>query len=363
MAERQYSQMEKNMLFAQLTRQNQQKEPSFAVTESNIYRFTLPQTRYTSKIMLHFYGTFDVTHASATTWTPVRHAPYALLSNITVDMNNGFAPYKTSGIGAYLNNLARPTNYPFRNVETTTANRAMTKISPATGSAGSGGVTNYISFVVELPLTINDRDPIGLVMTQNSETHVTVEINMGTILGLFATTTGYSISNISIACTPMIESYTIPINPISANPDEPLVDLQTIKLVQEQVFTISATGEYTIKLPIGTTYRRVFLDFYSGNTALTDAQVTNFMLSLNQADTPYNITGRQLQALNEIQLGYTLPAGVFLFDFSYLGFVNYGGSRDYIDTQNLNEFWIKAQTSATGTVRTVYESLVRLAAA
>jgi hypothetical protein len=361
MAERQYSQTEKNMIFAQLTRQNIQREPQFTIEESKTYRFSLPQTRYTSGIKLLITGTFDVTHSSATTWTPARFAPYNLVSNIKVDLNNGFAPYSVSGVGAYINSLARPNNTPFLTNETTATNRGLSKIAPATGSASSSGATNTIQLVYDLPLVINERDPIGLIMTQDSETHVTVEFSMGTILDMFSSATGYSIDNISLICQPVIESYTIPVNPIASNPNTPLVDLNTVKLVQEQTFTVSATGEYIVRLPIGTTYRRVFLDLSSSGTALTDANVSSIQVKLNQADVPYSFTGQQLSTINELQLGNPLPLGLFMFDFTYLGFVNYGGSRDYIDTDGLNEFWIVLTLGATGTIKTVYESLVRLA--
>jgi hypothetical protein len=58
--------------------------------------------------------------------------------------------------------------------------------------------------------------------------------------------------------------------------------------------------------------------------------------------------------------GANIPTGTFVFDFTDQGFMNYGGSRDYINTNGLNEFWIKCQMGATGTVRAIYETMTKL---
>ena len=55
------------------------------------------------------------------------------------------------------------------------------------------------------------------------------------------------------------------------------------------------------------------------------------------------------------------PKGVYIFDFSSGGNItNYGGTRDYIDTEKLTEFWIRTTTTTTGSVKVVSECLARL---
>lgn len=359
-----YSQAQKNMIWASLTKKHIQKLPSVAIDESNTYSFDIPKSRYLSKVGVLIEGTFKLIHASETTATLKRFAPYEWLTGIKVDINNGFSPFKTNGKGLYLFNLLNPNTYNMKSVISNdlTPSRTTEVCSvAATSSASSSGVTNTLKMYLELPLTINDRDPVGMINTQDQSTNVNVTMDFGNLVSsLLGTTTGFTSGTHSFTCTPFVESFTIPANPISQNPLEPLLDLQTLKLVQSESKTVSATGEETLKLPIGTTYRRIIFDIHSSNTGLTDAQVTNFMIAQNQADKPLNITGKQLQAINQNNYGWVLPDGIWVFDFTYQGSPNYGGSRDYIDTQNLNEFWAMIQMGTTGTINYHYESLVRL---
>ena len=65
--------------------------------------------------------------------------------------------------------------------------------------------------------------------------------------------------------------------------------------------------------------------------------------------------------LNFTEEYFELPKGVYIFDFSSGGNItNYGGTRDYIDTEKLTEFWIRTTTTTTGSVKVVSECLARL---
>jgi hypothetical protein len=52
-----------------------------------------------------------------------------------------------------------------------------------------------------------------------------------------------------------------------------------------------------------------------------------------------------------------LDAGAWILDFANMGAT---GSRDYIDTERLTEFWIKFTSDTAGSVRVFYETLSRL---
>jgi hypothetical protein len=359
-----YSETELENEFRNKTFKNLQKEPTITLTEDSTFRFSLPNTRYTSRVYLLVRGTFDLTHASATDWNAVRHreAPWNLIKKIKLDLNNGFAPFTVSAYGNYLINLCNPQNDHLRFDTTDSAtNRAAVVL---TDVAASGGDSNTFQMLIELPLQINKRDFKGLINTQDPNLQVTVEIETGNAEDMFTSTTGYTVGTPSWTCTPFIESFTVPANTLT-DPTTPLIDLTTIKTVMEQTWTISASGEFIVKLPIGQWYRRVILDFHSSGTALTAAQITNFIMALNQADQPLNLSSYQLAALNHQQIGETaeFPEGSYLFDFTDQGFLNYGGSRDYINTNGLNEFWIKCQLGTTGTVRAYYETLTKLPSA
>lgn len=340
---RQLSPADKAMLFAQATRQNLQPIPAAAYSDSGSVSFTIPKARLLSRAYVRIYGTFKVAHASITALTKARLAPYNLVKQARVQINNGFNPYQISGRGGYIYNrliagAEFDTNFTL-------------------GSTASvGGTTNTIDMVLDLSTILNDRDPVGLVMAQNQETVVTVTLDFNTIAGMY-TDSATTISAVAINVTPTVESFSIPAA-IEAIPD-----LSVLKLVAEQNFNIPSTGApFVVKLPVGLTYRKLIMNFETAaGVGMTDDEIGNISLIFNQADTPYTIHPGLLRIINARQFGGRLPAGVVAFDLSYQGMANMGGARDYIDTERLTEFWVQANPGVVGNLQIVSESLARLA--
>lgn len=336
-------------LFGQMTRQNWQMLPAIAGAESSTVTFNIPKVRLTSRIRVMFEATVTVTHASATTYTAGAMSPFTFIRKANIDMNNGFAPFNVTGGQLYLYSLMRD-------------NAAI--LTPATSGRGkvvqgltasSGGTANTVRFVFDLPLTLNDRDPVGLVLSQNQETTITVSLDIDTVAHLFSSTSGYTIVASSIVLTPMVETFSIPAT------QDAFPDISVLKLVQAAKQTVSGSGLQTFKFPVGTTYRKFAFYLEDSSGGVTDASITSDIeLIFNQADRPYKINPKILAAINHEQFGTTLPAGVFAFDFSYQGLSNYGGARDYIDTERLTEMWLNVNAAAAGTLTVVYETLSRL---
>jgi hypothetical protein len=121
-----------------------------------------------------------------------------------------------------------------------------------------------------------------------------------------------------------------------------------------------------VKLSTGLTYRKflIYIAKDSKFTPFEHEKLDKFSLVLNQADTPYNISADYLAYENRISYGGKLPKGCYAFDFSNNGIANFGGSRDYIDTERLTEFWLKVNfKELEGTNTNVYiiaEKLARL---
>lgn len=355
-----YSQTMKNAIFSKGARKHIHTLSAKSVGESSNVQWEIPKSRYLQSILLLIEGTFIVTHATETTWSPKRLSPYRWLTSVSLNINNGFSPFKISGEGAYIMNLVNPRNTAWSTIATSASTRGMNILTGTADTSGNGGSSNTIKFMLELPLTINDRDYVGVINAADPTTNIVLEIDSGTILSLFATTTGFTISSVSITATPYVISMSIPDNPISKNPREHLLDLSMIKLVHGQSKTIGTIGEDINNLPRGTIYRKFFVDLHSSDTPLTDAQMTRFKFSLNQADSIVDMTGKQLQSYNQKQFGYSLPAGIWGFDFSYQGNPNYGGQRDLIDSDSLNEFWAQLTFGTTATYNYYYECLARM---
>lgn len=345
--------------FAQMTRQHQQMRPALAGAENSTVSFNLDKVRLSSKILLLIEGTLNVQHAANNTFTPSAFAPFDFIRNIQVEINNGFKPFTVSGREAYWYNLVQPFSSVVRPTVAAAASlpvRNRNFIGNSADVAGNGGADNPFKMLVELPLTLNERDPIGLILTQNEETVVSVGINFGQASDLLAPAqAGYTMAVSNLTVTPMVESFSIP--PVK----EAFPDISILKLVHSTRQTVTGAGPVSLRLPVGLTYRKLLVYIEDANGGIADNTFSgNFQLIQNGADYPYQVSPKVLAALNEQQYGQALPTGLYCFDFSYQGIANYSGARDYVDTERLTEFWFNFQAPAAGTVTAVYELLSRL---
>lgn len=335
--------------FAQMTRQNYQMIPAIAGAESSTVAFQLPKVRLTSRVRFMFEATLKVTHSSATSYTAPDVGPFAVIRGVSVNLNNGFSPFKVSGKQLYMYSLLRDN----ASILTPTTSGRGKVVQGLTAS--SSGANNTIRFIADLPLTLNDRDPVSLILTQNQETTVDVSIDIGAASSLLASTSGYTAVLSNIIITPMVESFSIPAV------KEAFPDLSVLKLVQGATASIPGSGIFTYKFPVGMTYRKIVFLVEDSSGGVDDADLTgDIELLLNQADRPYKINPKILAAINQEQFGVTLPAGMYAFDWSYQGIANYGGTRDYIDTERLTEFWLQFNPAAAGNLTVVYEVLSRV---
>ena len=168
--------------------------------------------------------------------------------------------------------------------------------------------------------------------------------------------TGFTVELKNVEVSVCCETFSIPSN-TNAYPD-----LSVIKLVNGRTDALASAGQQVVKMSTGTIYRKIILYFEKADgTPMTNEEIGNIEIVFNQADVNYNISPDMLRAINTKELGFELPAGVYIFDFSSGGNItNYGGTRDYIDTEKLTEFWIRTTTTKTGSVKVVSECLARL---
>lgn len=349
---RKLSPAERIMFFTNATRQNLKRRPSITVAPGATAEFEVPKVRLSAGIQVLVEATLTATHASGTAVTPATFAPYSLVNMVKVEANNGFDPWKLTGIGLYLANLLE---YNATHVVSTVSGRGRTVMGL---TSSSGGTANVVRFLMDLPLTLNQRDPIGLLMTQNQQTTVNVSIEFGLVATIAPAASGFTFALGNITVTPLVESFAIP--PVA----EAIPDLSILKLVREGNENLTANTEKVIKFPVGQTYRKIILLLDDGATppvGLTDAQVTSdFAMLFNQSDNPYQIPARILAARNHRSYGIALPQGVWSIDLTDQGFPNFGGNRDYIDTERLSEFWVSFTPSVAGRVKYIYETLSRL---
>lgn len=248
------------------------------------------------------------------------------IRRLSLDLNNGFAPFVVSGAELQM----------YNHIDLNAGN-----FDAWATKEDETGVDTYNFY---MPCTTNPRDPIGLILLQNDQTNVTLNIDFGV---------GATKAEVKV----MTETFSIPAD-VNAYPD-----LSVLKLVNGRSDSLPAIGQQRIQLTTGTIYRKIafkLVDESGAAMKLSDLN-GNIQLVFNQADINYSIDPEMLKLWNEKQLGCELPEGVFVFDFSNSGGLpNLGGTRDYIDSANLTEFWLEFNTSKKGKCVIVTETLARL---
>jgi len=352
----QISPVQRAQLFAQSTRQKWQMLPAISGTPGNVVSFSLPKVGLLSKIRLLMEGTVNAVHASSETFDAAPFAPFSLIKNIRIESNLGYTFFNLSGRDLYFYNLLRE---QAESVTPVTANAATSRAKNVLGlvadAAADGGADNVCRISAELPITLNERDPIGIILLANEETVITVTIEFNELSSLAADATGFTFTTTGISISPMVETFSIPAIA------QAFPDISILKQVQSKRKNVPGAGPFTMELPTGLIYRKLLLYVEDSSGGVADGGITGDLeLILNQADIPYRVKPRVLSAINSDQYGLTLPDGLFVFDFSYQGLSNYGGARDYIDTERLTEFWFRFQAAGAGEVTAIYELLSRL---
>jgi len=338
--------------FARETRQHMQPITSKAATENSSIVFDLPKTRMLSKTYLMVEANVNVKHATQTTFVPAEYAPYTLLRRVRFEANNGFAPITLSGKELFMYSLA---NMDARVLDVDNAeNSRAINVMPL--KASTAGTVNKIKFLIKLPNSLNDRDAVGLIVLQNPESVAQIEVEMNDGKSLFKDATGYTITVDNITVTPLVETFSIPLNP-NARPD-----ISVLKLIGSTSFPQVGAGEIVCKLQTGIMYRKLIFSVEDANGGVADDFLTSDIeVVFNQADTPYRINPKILAGINHEQFKRPLPKGLYMLDLTaFQGMANFGGSRDYIDSSKLTEFWLRFKVAGACTVRVVHEQLSKL---
>lgn len=344
--------------FAKCTRQNMHSmSKQTAQGGGSTLQFILPKNRLLSKILLSFDIKCKMKHESKTDFNGLdKLMPFKLVRRISMNLNNGFEPYVIAGDElAMLNMISRQNaKYILDDVNNNTSNDGygcwLNK------SISAVGAENNIKFNLEMPITLNDRDPVSMIMLQNEQTVVTITIDMANGSEIFPANSGFSCELVETKCDLMTETFSIPAN------TDAFPDVSVLKITHSRNDSFVGAGQHILKLSTGTIYRRMIMRFMDENgNPLNDDDITSpIELVFNQADVNYSVMPSMLRAINTTYYGYTLPTGIYVFDFAYQGTVNLGGTRDYVDTERLTEFWLRFTSNKTCRVQLVTETISRL---
>lgn len=342
--------------FAKATRQNHQQLPAQMVTTGNTtMEFTLPKARLLSKLWLDVEAQVTVEGTINTDYLNL----HRLIRRITLDLNNGFSPVLASAEDIATMNALTYTGWnQFDSVVAPSVNEyEFRKHSSHMYAVDSNdGKTFTFNFFLPIPVCIDEKNLLGMILLQSPETVVNLSLDIGNGMEIFTNeeVTSAKVDYVKAKC--MVETFSIPSQKIA------FPELSVLKLVNSRTDAFPGAGQNIVKLATGTIYRRLVLRFEDADGKPMNANDFNGNIELifNQSDTTYSVDPAMLRKMNLEHYGYSLPDGVYAFDFAYNGVPALGGVRDYIDTALLNEFWCRFNTTTGGKVHIISENIARL---
>lgn len=347
-------------MFIDATRQNITELPKQSYASGGRLYYTLPKVGLLSRLFITLSGTMTTTLGTGTAALSERTV-FNIFKRIRLVANSGSSIFDVSGYGTYLINTIGRKN------SLLTTSPIDTGVGALVYAGGVEAGANTWKAVLEIPIAINERDPIGLVLLQNNATQLVLEVDLNSE---YATTdiaapikvTGNATAAFvgDIGCT--MEYFTIPRNA----DDYPA--LNVIHQWLEQSDAISAAGAFNKSLLRGNTYMRL-MHYATIGGALNSAAIEKLRILYNQSEVPYTINQITQLALQRQRYGRDLPKGTFVHDW-YMsnGLVGLGNSRDFINSANVTEFQTEVNiasgtsvTAGTSFINTISEQLIKIA--
>jgi len=288
----------------------------------------LPKTGLLASIHLAIRGSI-----AGTLTVPNALGMASVLTRVRVTLNSGIDLFNVSGAG-YQYGLREMLGSEY--------------IDPHGQSTARSAVTaTAFNLDMVIPISINDRDPLGLIMLQNEQTLVTLyaDWNADTNVATGAT--------ITATIQPYLELFTVPVDPQDYPP------LNIVHQVLEDQQQVTGTGDYTYNWPRGNTYVQIFHGLGIGAAGADN--FSRYQLRVNQSDYLQNTDVPYHDLEFREKRGRARPAGGIYIDLlATSGLGNFGLTRDVFNSALVTDLASVITATATGTLYTVRRQLVVL---
>ena len=198
-----------------------------------------------------------------------------------------------------------------------------------------------------IPVRLNLRDPVGLVMLQSEQTTVTLVVDFA------SDSTVATGATVTAVVTPLLELFTVPADTADWPP------LNVLHQVIGDSQSVTGGADVTYEPPRGNTYVQLAHGFGIG-AAGTD-QWSRFIVRVNQSDTIADLTPEFADMLHLFYRGRTRPAGGIYVDYiGSSGLGTYGLARDLFNSALTTDYAHVITPTTSGTLYSMRRQLVPL---
>lgn len=295
---------------------------------SNTQSFQIPRVGYIGHVFLAIRGT-----VTGTLTNPNALGFASIIRNVNVQVNSGLQLFNISGPGYH---------YLLRDFVDVGQD-----INPQS-NARSAVTAAAFNLDMIIPLMLNQRDPIGLILAQSESTLLTVNITWesDSVVATGAT--------VNATVTPYVEFFTVP-STMAAQPPR-----NTVHQILEDQITGVVAGPYPYVLPRGGLYLQLLLGYGFGVAGADNAS----QVQIRAAQSDY-IQSTDMPYLDMVTaftgIARQRRAGTYPLDFAgTTGLGVYDLMRDTIDTSRLTDMAAVIQAVAGGTLYAVRRQLLRI---
>jgi hypothetical protein len=200
-----------------------------------------------------------------------------------------------------------------------------------------------------LPLCVNMRDPVGLIMLQNEQTIITLNIDWEADTAVTSTGT-FS----SFQAVPYLVLFTVPTNPAS------WPKLNRVHQILEDSQSVAGAGEQTYVWQRGNVYLQVAHGLGLSAASPADA-FSRFKVRVNQSDYLVDVGTDFLDMEARVLRGRAREAGTIPYDLlGTSGLGNFGLARDMFNSSLVTDLASIITATGASTLYTVRRQLLTL---
>jgi hypothetical protein len=330
----------KKMSFITATRQSVQKVATLPFESGQRKSKDLPRVGLLANLYLRVKGTLTVTPNTGTATLKTKNygKPYGLIERLQLTANSGTDIVNVSGLGLYLRNLIADDS----KMDVLAANMPEAVSGNPVFQFGTASGANDVQFTLKVPVVINERDPVGLILLQNGETLMDLGLTWANPSNLFTLTGNAEIAFTGNAHVTM-EYFEVPLNA------EDYPDLSIAHTILEDSISVDGVGDLNYVIPRGNIYQRVIHRLLLNDVPAGFEDVERMTLRYNQSNHPYVIDGLDQLALQRDRYKRDLAKGVYVWDWAFQGQAGFGGNRDLVNSRAITDFQsiIKIASGAT----------------